>query len=384
MSENEGDLTDGIITGDYKLDSPPPKREFSPWHRPRKQLVRDHQWCGQICKLLDDNNAISELRYFGLPGSDFLDIRHFHSAICQVRQLPLKFLGFNSAMSPNSKEHANLNVSYDEVRRLPLVDQKSTLLADNFALISNPRSVAWSKTQELGPFEVINLDLCDGICSPTAGRIGQSYYDAVGALFGLQHRRTQPWLLLLTTRVDQANIDDAILKKLLAKYVENLANCVSFQEFSSTHFTVGNPFELDHFVETSAGLSTVFLISVCKWLIGLALSHPTKIEVRSVFGYQVEPDAKGHDLVSIALRFSPIITPALDPMKLNTIAPSAPQNECAFATQAVKKVSQLTNIDKKLRDDPVLMTKMIQDSANLLMQARYDEVEYRSWVNNLA
>ena len=64
-------------TGTYRAPSPP-KKEFLPWHRPRKQFVRDRQWCGEIGKLLEDSpREGGVLRYLGLPGADLLDLRCF-------------------------------------------------------------------------------------------------------------------------------------------------------------------------------------------------------------------------------------------------------------------------------------------------------------------
>ena len=76
------DNRDNLIAGIYQGEIVPTlesraRREFKPWHKPRKHFVRLHQWCHetrQLLKKLQYANG-SELRYLGLPGEDLLDIR---------------------------------------------------------------------------------------------------------------------------------------------------------------------------------------------------------------------------------------------------------------------------------------------------------------------
>ena len=51
---DENSFADGIVQiGAYKASSPE-KKEFLPWHRPRKQFVRHYQWCTQIDRMLQE------------------------------------------------------------------------------------------------------------------------------------------------------------------------------------------------------------------------------------------------------------------------------------------------------------------------------------------
>src|SRR6266481_980621 len=161
----------------------PRTRDFLPLHLPRKQFVRHHQWCEQIGRLLDDSPlADGTLKYMGLPGVDLLDLRHFHAAVCETRNISLRFLGFNSSATPTNDAHVELNISLDEVRRLPRVDPMSDVIGDDFALVAKEDSLACRKTRELGPYDVINLDLCDGFGAQAPGALDQTYYNAVNSL----------------------------------------------------------------------------------------------------------------------------------------------------------------------------------------------------------
>src|SRR4051812_14989998 len=95
--EEPGHADDIVEIRSYEAPLPV-KRTFAPWHRPRKQFVRDHQWKVQINSMLADvPTEDGTLKYLGLPGADLLDLRHFHSEVCLPQNIGLRFLGFNSA-----------------------------------------------------------------------------------------------------------------------------------------------------------------------------------------------------------------------------------------------------------------------------------------------
>src|SRR4029077_4445676 len=160
-SQSEAGHADDIVPiNSYEAPLPEPKRTFLPWHSPRKQFVRQYQWCKQISQMLNDAPLGSRtLRYLGLPGVDLLDLRYFHEQLCVKRGINLRFLGFNRAAQPKSKSQTELNISLDEVRRLSHVDQMSDVIGDDFVGIANTNSLAWEKACTLGPYNVINLDL---------------------------------------------------------------------------------------------------------------------------------------------------------------------------------------------------------------------------------
>ncbi|TWC72005.1 hypothetical protein [Herbaspirillum sp. SJZ099] len=378
-----GDSFVTLGVNEYRADEPV-IHKFLPWHRPRKQFVRQYQWCSQIAKLLRESPPKDNtLKYLGLPGVDLLDLRHFHSEICSKFTLSLRFLGFNSSARPKTQAHSDLNVSLDEVRKLSSVDPLSDVIGDNFSLVAKPGSIAAKRAKELGPYDVINLDLCDGFgASPPAdGPNEYSYYDAVNSLLTIQARSSQPWLLLLTTRVDKQNIDVDVLNKLFQIYLKNLESCEPFKAASLEHFAIETEEALRAAAGTPDGLLSVFLTSLCKWFLGITLSQkpPTSIELKSVIGYRVEEGAEHEDLISIALRFTPSNRPVADPGGLAAQV-DVPLDEGALATQALERVSRRVDADAKLLNEPELNERMTTDTAALLSLARYDTRGYRDWL----
>lgn len=381
--DDENHADDIVNLGEYEAPLPPAaKGDFLPWHRPRKQYVRHHQWCHEVSKLITDSPlADGVLKYLGLPGVDLLDLRHFHSAVCEEKNVSLRFLGFNSSARPRSKAQTELNISLDEVMRLPRVDPLSNVIGDNFARIANQKSIAFSKACELGPYDVINLDLCDGFGAQAPGTLDNNYYDAVNTLLSLQARSKSPWLLLLTTRADKANINDQVLQALIGKYVANLTECDAFREASRDHFDIETAEALASATLTPGGLLPVFLTGLCKWFVALALEHqpPTMVELRSAFGYRVEKGAEHEDLISLAFKFTPTFAPPGDPLGL--ASPAAPKlDEGTMATKALRRVAKRIDADKKLADDAKLYQTMVDATGNLLGLARYDVEAYKLWI----
>jgi hypothetical protein len=387
MMKNEvpydpGHADDIVPVESYEASLPGPKKVFLPWHLPRKQFVRHHQWCEQISRMLDDSPlSDGTLRYLGLPGVDLLDLRYLHAQVCEARSINLRFLGFNKAAQPASREQAELNISLDEVRRLPRVDRISDVIGDDFVRVANVSSLAWKKACEFGPYNVINLDLCDGFGShPPDDARNSTHYDAMNQLMSLQARSMSPWLLLLTTRAGRGHVDSRMLEKLIAKYVSNLATCPPFKVKSREHFAIEDEAALRMAAATSAGMLSVFLCGLCKWLVGIALGHqpPTKVVVKSVVGYRVDRDAENEDLISLALRFTPTLEPVGDPVGLSKPSTSR-LDECTLAVNALNRIASRKNADRILREDPALNGTMIDASAGLLELARYDPVAYRVW-----
>jgi hypothetical protein len=91
----QDDYSDGLVAIEKYEYALPSKKSFRPWHWPRKQFIRNDQWC-HFTKLLIDEIQISDgsLTYFGLPGADLLDLRCFSTSVCEPKSLKLRFMGF--------------------------------------------------------------------------------------------------------------------------------------------------------------------------------------------------------------------------------------------------------------------------------------------------
>ena len=380
VSDNE-DLADEIFgTETYKAPEPH-KKDFSPWHKPRKQYIRHHQWCKEIEALLVDMHPDSNtLKYLGLPGDDLLDLRYFHAKVCEPRKMGLRFLGFNRNANPKSMQ-TDLNISLDEVRKLSSVDHQSEIIWDDFCLVADDSSKAWNTTKALGPYDIINLDLCDGFGKHEPGVFDDTYYSAVNQLMSLQARNKNPWLFFLTTRAEKHHVHSDTLHRLLEKYLQNLASCPRFKAASMETFAIQDEISLKAAADTGDGHLAVLLVGLCKWLLGIAITQqpPSRVEVKSTIGYRVYAGAPHDDLISLALRFDPSFVPVGDPMGFAKHLSTLP-NECELAAEALTQVGQRSCADKILADNMKLYSQMAEAMADLLRLARYDVPAFHAWL----
>jgi len=382
----EEDLTAGIFASNLYRASRPAKKVFLPWHLPRKHFVRVKQWQLQIEKLLDEAPPEDKtLRYLGLPGDDLLDLRFFHQTICAPRRLTLRFLGFNQGAAPRDDAQTEADLSLDEVKKLSGIDPASNVVWDDICKIYKTDSVAFERAQDLGPYDVVNLDLCDGFGKHAPGAHDATHYNAVARLLAMQARRQRAWLLLLTTRAGRQHIHADMVDRVKNKYASNLTGCADFREESNDRFSISDAHSLNEAIATSGGLLTVYLVGLCKWLLGLAITQnpPTDVEVKSVIGYTVESGAGSLDLVSLAIRFQPLTTTTDDPMGLANLGGQA-VHECQLATAALKRLDKRVDADLVLAEDAALAGKLTAAMADLLTLARYDPDAYLHWVADRA
>ena len=379
-ANNNEELADEIFgTATYEAPKPQ-KKDFLPWHKPRKQFVRHHQWCKQIEALLGEMQPEDNtLKYLGLPGDDLLDLRYFHTQVCEPQKLQLRFLGFNSGANPKSKANIELNISLDEVRKLSRIHPRSEIIPDDFCLVANDGSKAWDRTKALGPYDIINLDLCDGFGAHKPGTLNNSHYNAVNRLMTLQAKNKHPWLLFLTTRTGKQDIHDQLLQKLINTYAENLVTCLTFKAASAEAFAIQDEATLKAAADTPEGHLVAFLAGLCKWFCGLAVRHPSSIvEVKSVIGYRVDGNAAHDDLVSLAFRFDPTFNDAEDPLGLARVPVVSP-SECDLSTKALKRLQKRICADDILAANATLHGEMVAATKTLLGLARYDPDAYQVW-----
>ena len=374
--ESQDDLASGII-GDVEYAIPQTQaKEFKPWHKPRKQYVRREQLSVLLRRLYRQRESGDPLRYLGLPGTDLIDLRYLYEQLCRADERQLRFLGFNTEAQSKNAAQAQLNISLDEVRRLPNVDPLSDVILDDFRLVGNPDSVAWSWALKLGPFDVVNIDLCDGLASEPPQNDG-SIYRAMAQLMALQARNSTPWLLLITTRIGAGMFDADAEQLLMDRFRENVANCDGFAA-ACEELLESDVHSIDPATCSEHDLLYLMTASIGKWLSALLQAHaPSLVELASTHGYRVNPVAADQDLVSLAFCYEPIISATS-----NAFLPAAPtpEDECATAKEILKQSADREDVDNILEQQPDLKEELISETVQLLAAARYEVARYRQWL----
>ena len=378
QSYDQDDLAREIF-GDVEYAQPRPTQPvFKPWHKPRKQFVRREQLAILLQHLYENRDPRDPLRYLGLPGTDLIDLRYLHEQLCRANDRQLCFIGFNTEAQPGNSAHTQLLISLDEVRRLGNVDTRSDVIHDDFRRVGNPNSIAWSRTRDVGPFDVVNIDLCDGLASDPPQN-AESVYKALDQLMALQSRNSNPWLLLVSTRIRQGMFDAGAEEQLVNLFHENVKTCSGFAEACEQLLQLDAK-SIDPAICSETDLLNLMTVAIGKWLTALVRAHSlSRVELASAQGYRVDPLAIHEDLVSLALRVEPVIMASPDPL---SPTPPTLEDECETAVAIVRRSAKRLDVDTILEQNRDMFEELIGETERLLVNARYDVTGYRPWLSS--
>lgn len=355
------------------------RNEFMPWHRPRKQFVRREQWLQEALWTLSsrDGHDGAPLRYLGLPGADLLDIRYLHKELCVPHSRPLRFLGFDESARPNSKAQGALNLSLSEVMRLAHVLETSEVRPEDFRILADTDSVAWDHATRLGPYDLINIDLCDDIRRDEP-LVDQSMYQAISQLFGLQRRCHTSWSLLLTTKTDGGSVSADAWERLLGHVERTLRDCPQLVPAAEAAFG-GWPDDLRRAGEGQAPFA-LSALSISLWVAALAAQVGCQVSLSSAIGYAVGGTSQEIDMVSLAFRFSPRLEAVDDVVGLARPVDPSEDARCVDVAAMPAKISAVVDADRELANRE-LFSVLVDEMAQLLHEARYDTAKYRVWAD---
>ena len=181
--------------------------ELPPWHRPRKQLVREEQWMRLarrlICKSwgtpglsVQGGQSKPEVRYLTLPGTDYIDVRQL-ADLCRELKCCLTSTGFQA------QQPGNRHVARAQFREKSLIDagyitEQSYTFERRFEDVTHLDSAAYRDLRRRGPFHIVNVDACGSIARPKASHANR-LVDALYRVVELQiELMSGPWLLFVT------------------------------------------------------------------------------------------------------------------------------------------------------------------------------------------
>lgn len=386
-SGNDG-LLDGIFQMPEHADVA--GKKFKPWHLPRKHWVRINQWCEQTAKLIHEiqrRGGMPCMRYFSLPGDDLLDIRTLHG-VCERKKVPMIALGLNSSLN-DSDVVSETNLSLNEVHSLEWVDAESTVLPDRLEHIASTTSVAYRRMREFGPFDVINLDLCESFASAAPGQ-ESSYYAALDRIIDLQLGHRRPWLMFLTTRADQSAVNVETMKRLMKSVRDNIAESDDFGEYLNSRMSI-SPRDVEAIISDDRHLyagsfSSEFGLGLAKWLlrVGAGTNPPTDVELVECSGYRVQ-DGLEIDMLSLVFRIQTRFSGSNDPYGVmpgnarRGDAPTGGERE-DLGRRIVDGVAEICDVDSRLYANGDEFTKAKSQMKTILKAARYPVEEYDAWV----
>jgi hypothetical protein len=370
-------------------------RKFKPWHKPRKQWVRRHQWHSEVVRLIDESHFADDariFRYLSMPGEDLLDVRVLREA-CEAAGLKLRFTGLND-VDIGSPDDIQLNLSESAVRGLPAIHPGSRILREKFQAIAEPASLAYAEVQGSGPFNAINIDLCDHLALREQNTDDRTIIDALAEIIRVQLRHAmQPWLLFITTRIRPGHVQAANLQALVQAIRDNIGKSEDFAA-RTAHLLKREGDELaaaldDPDALTPSEFKDLFCLGFGKWLLSyISQAQPARALQMLPSCYYSVFDGQP-DMLSLAFRCDVVLRPPVDAYKIvPAAAVPAEQPEVEMAMSLVEETIRLADLDGVMAADSTLFEAMTGETETLLRSAQYpvddDEKGYRNWLEKQA
>ncbi|MBC6402619.1 MAG: hypothetical protein GDA35_03170 [Hyphomonadaceae bacterium] len=391
----EDDFQSEFVRPEVELEAPSPL-DFEPWHKPRKQYVRKHQWQHYAKERIQELKKAKHfegevpLKYFTLPGPDLLDVR-LMIKLCRRFNVRLHYTGFcydqskqqdrlRQNISQFRNDHGNVVVSESNVRNLSFQNLGKPKSPENTALIRG------------GPYQLVNIDACKSIASgdvKSAARL----IDGLKAIFEYQiNKCSEPWILLITSHIQQGNVEEKSLDSLFTSVKTNHDACDSFKKALESKFEgAGN---LDDFycrvrAEHSAEFLNFATLGISKWLVHLGESAKARVKTLDGFCYSTF----GHkplvaNMVSICYLIEKLPASVVDRSGLTEEKTQNPPPKFPYENdhmEALEKSYSMTNLDDYLKSNKCTYEELVEENIKLLTEAGYSVGsqggEYRNWLS---
>jgi hypothetical protein len=242
---------------------------------------------------------------------------------------------------------------------------------------------------EFGDFDIINLDLCDSI-GTNAGNDPARYHRALNSLLKHQGmKRSDPWILFLTTRADHQTIpaldvvnywpaikSNAQASANFAGRLDALMGAQSINFPMSEAAVTGMPQERLH---------RLICLGFGKWLLNFMLTAQPRWSVKMLQGGCYRVHQSNPDMLSLAFRFQPNLVAPVDPARIVPPPPAGAidPDEVALAEIMIAAVENITDVDRLIAGDTSLFDKLVRKTVPLFKNARLpiDPIDkYLAWV----
>lgn len=418
MTASDSDLGDDLVAAELPRHLPPPgalRTEFKPWHRVRKQFIRERQWNHEIHHLAQRLRrdlqteesewgaaptggaaAVQEvpealrierpLRCLLLPGDELLDIRCLWQKL-QSEGCYLRFLGFNSALATDERRR-QMEVTESAVTQLDKICKDSHVTHDTFQEIARNTTQAYRLFRQYGPYDVVNLDLCDSLVPRGQAGETQANFSALYQLlhYQIQHQKSS-WLLFATTQVDRSTANQPEINKLAQPTRSNCDQHAAFAEALGKIIPAAAFSSADHSLDIShldgGHLVRVFGVVLGKWLVNtLSTASPRcAVKLLTSYRYVIRPDT-GIEMLSLGFRITPHYAPPVDQTGLSNLQSAARPfpSELETALAFVSVAERIRDVDELLAADAAAREALMNSMADLLAAAGFDRDAYLRWV----
>ena len=285
--ESDQKIADDVLpekTDDLAV--PPVLDNLKPWHKPRKQFVRDHQWIHFSRQMLREEkgkpglqkpeSGAPEVRYLTLPGIDYLDVRLL-AELCDELECCLTSTGF-LADGQNNESIAQAKLREDSLIKAKYISDRSHTYNFRIEEVTSKSNQAYRELFRRGPFHIINIDACGSIAAPSKQK-SPTLINTIHSILEYQFQnKTGRWLLFLTVDVRHDSIASDTLNKLLQTIITNANESDEFR-VEALSLLDPNGTDLETEIEVASQIPgekflKLFSLSFAKWLIHLAETNP--------------------------------------------------------------------------------------------------------------
>lgn len=395
--QESDDLTSGIVP---PLVPPPvPGRAFSPkpWHRPRKQYIRNHQWNREviesIIKRRPSATTESVIRILGLPSSEYLDLLSMRD-LCAAHQQQIQYLGFNVGHRSVLGTAAPSSGPIDLQRELQslrifgassFVHHTSRVVPDLFEQIRIDNSMARNALGKFSDFDVLNLDLCGCIVDNDPSN-ADDLLDAISHILRWQStQRLRPWLFFLTTFASATEINRKACLTLVDAIDANAVESEDFRKELQDRMGIGTDEIRRLFSEDDATLPSqrafleIFALAVGKWLSArLQLPSPRSL-VSMLPSYYFRHDGCDEPhILSLGYFVEPMPVPGDGGIGIT--AQNIQRNDARVAylrkaKKIIEKSQSILDLDLVMDREHELRDQMAQETQDLLTGSGFNSDE---------
>lgn len=366
-----------------KVDNKRLKTDFKPWHKPRKQWVREFQWWKSFEEVYKRNSTHfredEPIRYFGLPGGELLDVDYMSSMMEESDELK-KMKLFVHGITSNNDDKVAADIRLSKLLDRSTIDSRSKVDRFRFESLKIPDSVLWNKIKAVTPYHIINLDFCEKVFQ-------EDTIDSLHRLLKLQFSTLgeKPWLLCVTTRIDEKGDNDDILIRLnnrLQELSEEELDEYKLRTYFSDAFNailskinmVDCKGSLQLFIE-------LYIIGFVIWLITLCQSESVQLKLKSSIKYSISSCSEHEDMYSFVFELKKSVDASSDPSKVANVvtARSDAINYSQMKDNLISKLSKTENLDDYLLSNDKEKERLIHTMKQLLSKAGYDTSSYEDF-----
>ena len=384
--ESDQIIADEILP--VEIDEPAVPVELDtlqPWHRPRKQFIREHQWIYFARRLIssekgsaglpDPAEGLPEVRYLSLPGIDYLDVRML-AALCAEHECCLTNTGF-LAGSERHRQVARAVDREESLIRAGHITRNSQTYNRRLEEIAD-RGQAYRELERRGPFHIVNIDVCGSIAAPTAQH-SRRLIDAIYRIVEFQIAdKTHGWLLFVTADVRHDSLATHTLSGLCKAIRQNAKEDPEFRREVLSLFDQ-NDADIATVVNDASGSTgdkflKLFSLGFAKWLLHLAYQKNWDVKTHNTYCYSTQVQGKeAPTMACLAFEFLAPPPGLPDRLQVTRAEPAGGRQTENTSIRAAKKVSEMDNLDRRMQLCNDLRTELMVRTKELLFEAGYTE-----------